>query len=632
MNFLLQVWRRIGTRLYLCLGFAVTLTMVSSAVGIYYFEQSGEATYDVRTLYVPAATAALEAQREGAALLLLQQDAQEGALEPNAIEERLDQIDAHLSGVTAIPNLTDQAKDAQQAVYQAANDLQGSATAASTALQYQALADEATLESQELKPEERGAIASLLAATSQKALEEEWQALGQLEDLDQQALDTAHKAFQAKGATIQLQPQLERALKAAKSSGEAMTQELAGLKEEAESQAETRLEDSVGLFDRGRQLLTLISVLSVTLASITAWLLVGNGLVRPLERLSDRMRDMASGDIETPVPGVGQDEVGQLAGALEVFRAQAHEVQRLNLVEKLYGELQKANDELKRMQDRLIAQEKLAALGELIAGVAHEISNPLNFVQNFSEVTMEMYSELAEVLDQYEDTMTEEHRQTVDDIKEDMLDSLTRIQNNGGRALAIVERMRALGVTGGELVEADVNHLVRSAVEVATTAFLASNSEMQLETMLDLQPDAGAAALVEHDFGEAVINLISNACHAMLERSQAEPEGYTPLLSVTTRRNGSETTVRVHDNGTGISSEALPQIFNPFYSTHEGIMGAGLGLTIAADVARRLGGAITVETEEGSHSAFTITLPAATPPDTDVLSTQDIAMNTQAIS
>ena len=105
------------------------------------------------------------------------------------------------------------------------------------------------------------------------------------------------------------------------------------------------------------------------------------------------MRDMAARDNETPVPGVGRDEVGQLATALDHFRTQAIDVERLNQVEKLYTELREANEELTRMQGRLVALEKLDALGELVSGGAHEISNPLNFVQNFSEVTMETYLE-----------------------------------------------------------------------------------------------------------------------------------------------------------------------------------------------------------------------------------------------
>ena len=357
--------------------------------------------------------------------------------------------------------------------------------------------------------------------------------------------------------------------------------------------------------------MTGISVVSVLAATLASWLWVGNGMVRRLSRLSERMRGMADGDLETPVPEVGQDEIGELAGALEVFRHQALEVQRLNLVEQLYGELREANAELQRMQARLVAQEKLAALGELVSGVAHEITNPLNFVNNFSAGSLQLYKELSEMLENYRGQMTDDDTALMDDINEELTDSLNRVLSNGGRALAIVERMRGLGVVGGEPVLTNLNSVLRRVAELGCSSFGAESEVFPLQPAFELDPTVGEVPLVEGDFSEAVLSLVSNACYAMWLKLEDSGNSYQPVLSVSSHRVDDMVEVRVLDNGPGIADDVVGRIFNPFFSTREGIMGAGLGLPIAADVARRLGGDLLVDTVCGEYAEFTIRLPAA---------------------
>ena len=285
------------------------------------------------------------------------------------------------------------------------------------------------------------------------------------------------------------------------------------------------MESSVRSFDEGRLLLALISVASVIAATLAAWLWVGNGLVRRLSRLSERMRGMAAGDIETPIPEVSRDEVGELAGTLEVWRQQALEVQRLNLVERLYGELREANAELERMQERLIAQGKLAALGELVSGVAHEISNPLNFVKNFTEGSLESYKELTEVLNDYRSEMKEDDVALLDEISEDLTDSLERVHSNGTRAYAIVERMSGLGVVGGELVPTDLNNVLQSAVQTGCDTFRANWEDFEIQPQYDLDNSVDRVPMVAQDFSEAVVNLIMNSCYAMRQKQETDGGG-----------------------------------------------------------------------------------------------------------
>ena len=616
MKFLLATWRRIGTKLYFSLALAVLLTLVSGFVAIYYFEQSGDATYQARTLFVPAANAAKEAARQGEALNSLAGPAETGELDSQRIETLLDDIDGQLSQSLTLDAISDQALQSQHAAYRTAEAVER--LNAIGKLEVEALRElENILQTSSLNEEAMKTVGDLAEARTVEEMEARWTQLQEIPGLDQKAIDTASAAFQQRGHFLSLQQEKTAALQETEDATSELTLKMAALAAAAESHAEENLERSVSLFDRGRVLLASISIASVTLACAAAWLLVANGLVRPLERLSDRMRGMAAGDIETPVPDVGTDEIGELAGALEHFRTQALEVERLNLVEKLYGELQEANDELQRMQDRLIAQEKLAALGELVSGVAHEISNPLNFVQNFSEVSIEMHEELSEVLAPYLSGMSEEDRDTVEDIKAEMGDSLTRIRNNGGRVLAIVERMRTLGFTGGEAVVVDLNESVRQAVQVAVEAFLSQNSGMDLQLNLLLEDGAGSVEVVEHDLGEALVNMVNNACQSMREKQEEAQNGYVPVLEVTTASDGREATIIIKDNGVGIRDEIMTHIFNPFFSTHDGVLGAGLGLPIAADVARRSGGAITVESSAGEYAAFTMTLPTTGAPVPD---------------
>ncbi len=272
---------------------------------------------------------------------------------------------------------------------------------------------------------------------------------------------------------------------------------------------------------------------------------------------------MARGDLETPMPEVGADEIGELAGALEVFRRQALEAQRLNLVEQLWGELRKANEETTRMQARLVANEKLAALGELVSGVAHEINNPLNFVNNFPEGSMELFDELTEIVDNYRDALSEEDAEALEEVKAELTDSLNRVQENGGRVLAIVNRMRGLGVVGGDPEPTDLNTELRMAVQAACISFGTEHGGFEVKPSFKLDNSVDEMMLAAHDFGEAVKYLVSNACFAMQMKSESLDGNYTPSLTVSTQHVGDMIEVKFRDNGTSIPDEAVgPVLFN----------------------------------------------------------------------
>ena len=377
----------------------------------------------------------------------------------------------------------------------------------------------------------------------------------------------------------------------------------------------------------GRALLLALNVVSIAGAVFIGWLFVGRLLVRRFEALSSSMREMAGGNLEAEIGIGGKDEVADMAAALEVFRRHALEVQRLNLVEKLADELKEKNDELEvvlvdlqKAQDQIVMREKLAALGELTAGVAHEIKNPLNFVKNFSEVSSELLEEVEEIMKENEDgSLDEDQREEIGEIFEDLSGNLKLIQNHGERANRIVTDMLKMGRGAAGREEADINRLVDEHIGLAYHSARASDSDFNLTIEKDFDPDLGTLEVVSQDVGRVFLNLVGNACYATNEKRLAtEDESYEPTLTVTTRKMDDGVEVRIRDNGNGIPRDIVDKIFNPFFTTKPTDEGTGLGLALSADIVREHGGMIRVDTVPGEFTEMIVELAAA-PPDLDAL-------------
>ncbi len=603
------------------------LTLVSGATAVYYFEQSGDLNYELESESVPALEASWEAAREAERLrvLALGLMAESGAgledFRTETVTETLGRLGDALNIAGGIPSLT---VDAQR-VNDSANELvrvidnldanrEDLVVANVNAAELQALASTLSPASREAQ-----SVLSVLQQVWLAESDDELQALwGRFSSLaigvepEVRSLGEGEGAFFVRGQQLLLLDNLRSLTEQFDQASTQLEGSVAGLLTSARANSSENLALAVSSFDEGRTLLTGISVISVIVATIAAWVWVGNGMVRRLSRMSDRMRGMADGDLDTPVPEIGRDEIGELANALEVFRQNAIEVQRLNLVEQLYEELRVTNEELKEAQSRLVAQEKLAALGELVSGVAHEISNPLNFVKNFTEGSLDLYDELSEMLDVYKSRMSTDDSALLDEISQDMTNSLNRVLSNGGRALAIVERMQGLGLVGGEPVPTHLNSVLRDAVVSGYNTFTGRWDDFSMRTEFKLDESIGDMMLVEGDFGDAIVNLVSNACFAMRGKLLESDGDYEPALAVSTLREDEDVVIRIRDNGPGIADDVLGHIFNPFFSTRSGAEGAGLGLTVAADVARRLGGDLSVDTVYGEYAEFVMILPAAT--------------------
>ena len=368
------------------------------------------------------------------------------------------------------------------------------------------------------------------------------------------------------------------------------------------------------------RLLLAFNIVSISGAVLLGWLLVQRRLIRRLERISSQMQEMADGNLEIAVDTRGNDEIAQLANALEVFRNNALEVQRLNLVETLANQLQETNEELahtnealKQAQDQIVMREKLAALGQLTAGVAHEIKNPMNFIMNFSEVSQELLEELLEEVDKIKvggDTEEEYDPELVDEVVEDLTGNLKRIHEHGTRANRIITDMLKMGRGGGEWQPTDLNVLLNEHALLAFHSARATDSEFQLEIQEDYASDIGEITVQPQDIGRVFLNLVTNACYATDEKRKSDSDkDYQPTLKLSTLLVDDHIEIHVRDNGTGIPESAIERIFNPFYTTKPTDQGTGLGLSLSNDIVRQHGGEFRVETKEGEYTDMIVVLP-----------------------
>jgi len=400
-----------------------------------------------------------------------------------------------------------------------------------------------------------------------------------------------------------------------------LTTEVDGLVTSANQAADAANQASDNAINTGRTLLVAISILGVLAAFAISYGFVGRVLLRRINALSERMRQMADGDLEAEVNIKGRDEVADMAAALEVFRRHALEVQRLNLVEKMAAELVEKNSqleevlsELERAQDQIVMQEKLAALGEVTAGVAHEIRNPLNFVKNFSEASGELLEELEEILE--EDELDEDE---IEEIIEDLTDNLERIGRHSERANRIVQDMLMMGRGGGEWQTVDLNTVFNEHAQLAYHSARAVDPEFQLHIERDYDPEVGDIEAIPQDLGRVFLNMVGNSCQATdfkrvsILEDPRDGTPYMPTVWLKTKRVGDRAQVIIRDNGDGIPPDVIDKIFNPFFTTKPTDKGTGLGLALSSDIVRTHGGTISVDSEEGEYAEMTVDLPLRRP-------------------
>jgi two-component system, NtrC family, sensor kinase len=272
-------------------------------------------------------------------------------------------------------------------------------------------------------------------------------------------------------------------------------------------------------------------------------------------------------------------------------------------IDKQKNIVEKALRDLKATQTQLIQSEKMASLGELTAGIAHEIQNPLNFVNNFSEVNKELLEEMKEEID---NGNTEE----VKAIANDVIYNQEKITEHGKRADAIVKGMLQHSRSSSGIKEpTDINRLADEYLRLAHHGLRAKDKSINASIKTEFDETIGNINIIPQDIGRVILNLITNAFYVVNEKNKQNIAGYEPTVEVSTKKEGNKVLVSVKDNGNGIPQKIIDKIFQPFFTTKPTGQGTGLGLSLSYDIVKAHGGELKVETKDGEGSEFIISLP-----------------------
>ena len=268
------------------------------------------------------------------------------------------------------------------------------------------------------------------------------------------------------------------------------------------------------------------------------------------------------------------------------------------------------------LQQQLKQQEKLASLGLLSAGIAHEIQNPLNFVINFSKMSDKLLKDLTEIVEDNEENIPQEDREEVEDIVADLKENMAKIVEHGERAISIIQGILLVSRgKEGEFLPTDINHLVKEYVWLAYHALRANHKGFNITIHESYQEGLPQMMVIPQDLSRAVLNLMNNACYAVWDRSQKEGEEYVPTIDIKTALNAKGLLeISINDNAEGMTGEVKERLFENFFTTKPVGQGTGLGMGITRDIIEnKHKGKLTFESELGKGTCFTVTIPVKKP-------------------
>jgi signal transduction histidine kinase len=345
--------------------------------------------------------------------------------------------------------------------------------------------------------------------------------------------------------------------------------------------------------------------------------LIVRSITVPLKKLEGSMAAITRGELGVEIPPATAHEIGAMTKALGMLRDSLIEREHLERERRRAdAEIRSARDaaeaalrELKAAQANLIQAEKMASLGQLTAGIAHEIKNPLNFVNNFSAVSAELIIELQEAIRGA--SLDGKLRTEIGEITDTLRGNLEKIVQHGKRADGIVRNMLLHSRQGsGEHRRVDINALVEESLNLAYHGARAEKQGFNVTLERSFDPAAGEAVVFPQEITRVLLNLISNGFYAATRRKAEASAGYEPTVVAATKNLGDGVEIRIRDNGTGISPEVKEKMFDPFFTTKPPGEGTGLGLSLSYDIiVKQHGGSIEVETKPGEFTEFRIILP-----------------------
>ena len=266
---------------------------------------------------------------------------------------------------------------------------------------------------------------------------------------------------------------------------------------------------------------------------------------------------------------------------------------------------------IEQLQEQLKKQEKLASLGLLSAGIAHEIQNPLNFVINFSKMSEKLLKDLSEIVEDNEDNISEDDREDLKDIVADLKENITKIVEHGERAISIIQGI--LLVSRGkedQFLPTDFPKLIKEYVWLSYHAMRANHKDFNLSIHEQYQDGMAPIMVIPQDMSRAILNLMNNACYAVWKKAQTAGEDYKPEVNISVEVRDSNLVVTLADNGEGMTNEVKQRLYENFFTTKPIGSGTGLGMAITRDIIeKKHGGKLTFESTEGIGTIFTFTIP-----------------------